>query len=177
MNLEITGRKIEITPAIRKFVEEQVEKTSKFLSKISEVNLTLTVQKHRNIAELIIHAEHGKYTGVEETNDMYHAINLAFDKIIKQARRRHKKMIGRHRKEKNRFFGMFGGSADIELPENPEIIPYKKFSLKPMDIDEASMQLGLSDNVFLVFRNASTEKLCVIYKRKDGHHGLIEPEK
>ncbi len=177
MNLEITGKKIDITPAIRQYVEEQLQKAEKFLPKVNEVQLVLTVQKYRHIAELVIHVDHGQLTSVEETDDLYAAINLCFDKIIKQARRRRKKIIGLSRKKKSKAREFFSQEIDSEPNDNPEIIPHTRFSLKPMDVDEASMKLGMSNDIFLVFRNADTEKINVIYKRKDGNHGLVEPEK
>ena len=177
MNLEITGRKIEITPAIRSYVEDNLKKISKFFPQINEVSLILTVQKYRNIAELSIFTKNGTYTSVEETTDMYAAINTAFDKIKKQARRKRKKIISLHRKGKAERQGIVEKDEETSIPSSPSIIPYKAFSLKPLHIDEASARLGMSEDIFLVFRNASNDKINVVYKRKDGNHGLIEPER
>jgi putative sigma-54 modulation protein len=177
MNLEITGRKIEITPAIRSYVEDNLKKISKFFPQINEVNLILTVQKYRNIAELSIHTKNGMYTSVEETTDMYAAINTAFDKIKKQARRKRKKIISLHRKGKAEKQAISEKDEDLAITSSPSILPFKGFSLKPLHIDEASTKLGMSEDIFLVFRNAANDKINVIYKRKDGNHGLIEPER
>lgn len=177
MNLDITGRKIEITPAIRSFVEDNLNKISKFFPQINEVNLILTVQKYRNIAELSIHTNNGTYTAVEETTDMYAAINTAFDKIKKQGRRKRKKIISLHRKSKTERLSLGEGDEETGGASTPSIIPYRGFSLKPLHIDEASAKLGISEDIFLVFRNADNDKITVLYKRKDGNHGLIEPEK
>jgi len=177
MNLEITGKKIEITPAIRSYVENNLKKITKFFPKIDEVTLILTVQKYRNLAELSIHTDNGMYTSVEETTDMYAAINTAFDKIKKQARRKRKKIISLHRKEKVEKQGLLSEEKEPTSSSTPSIIPYKGFSLKPLHIDEASVRLSMSDDIFLVFRSAANDKINVIYKRKDGNHGLIEPQK
>lgn len=177
MNLEITGKKIEITPAIRSYVEDNLKKITKFFPKIDEVTLILTVQKYRNIADLSIHTDNGTYTSLEETTDMYVAINTAFDKIKKQARRKRKKIISLHRKEKAEKQGLLSVEKELASSSTPRIIPYKGFSLKPLHVDEASARLSMSDDIFLVFRSAANDKINVIYKRKDGNHGLIEPQK
>jgi putative sigma-54 modulation protein len=177
MNLEITGKKVEITPAIRSYVEDNLKKITKFFPKIDEVTLILTVQKYRNLAELSIYTKNGTYTSVEETTDMYAAINTAFDKIKKQARRKRKKIISLHRKEKVEKLGLLSSEQEESIPSTLSIIPYKGFSLKPLHLDEASVKLNMSDDIFIVFRNAANDKINVIYKRKDGNHGLIEPQK
>jgi len=176
MNIDITGRKLDVTPAIRKLTEERIKKLSRFLPNIDEVNLTLDVQKHRQIAELIIHSEQNLYTSFVETDDMYAAITKAFDKIKKQARRRRKKIRDLHRKDKSRLHDMVMKRNFQVTSTGAKIIPTEGFSLKPMDVEEASMQLGTSDNIFLVFRNAENEKINIIHKKKDGNFGLIEPE-
>jgi len=177
MNIEITGKKIEITPPIRAYVDDQLKKITKFLPRITEVQLVLTVQKYRHIAELNIHAGRATYTSLEETNDLYTAINLVFDKIKKQGRRRRKKVIGLHRKRKTKEQELLSSGIHSEASSNVRILTFDGFSLKPMDIEEASMRLSDSGDIFLVFRNAENEKINVIYQRKDGNHGLIEPEK
>ncbi len=154
-------------------------KLKKFLEGFTEANVVLSVEKFRHIAEVTIMANGTKIVGQEETNDMYSAIDLVADKLEKQVKRHREKI-----KEKNPLSHVKGRTVGINVlsfdntQENnaPRIIKSERYLAKPMYLDEAVMQLDVLPNEFLVFTNAESEAINVLYKRRDGDYGLIEPE-
>ena len=180
MNVEFTGRQIEISDSLKAYTHERLEKTKKYLENIDRVNVVLSVEKYRQIAEIIIQNNWITLNGVEETNDMYSSINLVLDKIEKQAKRQKDKLIEKKRRSKESISPKeivdFSEPQPREKGKNARIIKSTTFSLKPMEIEEAVMQIDSTNNEFIVFRNSRSEKINVVYKRKDGDYGLIEPE-
>jgi putative sigma-54 modulation protein len=180
MQVEFTGRQCEISESLKTFTHERLEKTKKYLEHIDRVNVILSVEKYRQIAEIIVQNKWITLNGVEETSDMYSSINLVLDKIEKQAKRQKNKLIEKKRRAKTGIAPkemMEYDEAEVsERDVKPQIIKSTSFSLKPMEIEEAVMQIDSTHHEFLVFRNSQTERINVIYKRKDGHYGLIEPE-
>jgi putative sigma-54 modulation protein len=137
--------------------------------------VVLSVEKFRHIAEISIIGDRLTINGREEINDMYSAIDMVLDKIEKQIKKNKQKIRERRSGSKLTIRQM----TDIEaLTEDEDRIPevkVKHIEYKPMDVDEAVMQLDLVKDNFLVFTNARTEKVNVLYRRKDGNYGLIEP--
>jgi len=179
MRISITGRRVEVTPALREYAEEKVSKLNRFLENVIEVNITLSIEKYRNIAEVFIQGDGLTITGEEETNDMYSAIDKVMDKIEKQVRRlKEKRTDLRH---SPRAHSMKYSARDIESspPEHPvekgQIIKTDRYWAKPMSVDEAAMQLDILKQEFIVFRNSTTNEINVIYRRADENYGWIEP--
>ena len=171
MRIEVTGRQLEVTPALKSFVEEKVSKLKRFIDDIEEVHAILSVEKYRQIAEITVKARHLVLTGKEETSDMYTSISEVVDKLEKQARRSKEKIIDRKRKEERT------GSPKEEGGEGfPQVVRMERIELKPMTVEEAALQLSFSRDNFLVFRNSESDKINVIYRLKDGNFGLITPE-
>ena len=177
MRVEYTGRQIEVTPAIQKFTEDHLKKIRKLLGESIEVHAILTVEKYRHIAEINLKSTSFKLNGLEETNDMYSSINAVLDKIERQALKAKDRMIGKKRKTSS---GNSGRSlVPVETvrvhPEPPRIIRTESSAAKPMTVEEAVLEVTSSKSDFLVFRNAESDKVSVVYRRKDGNFGLIEP--
>ncbi|MEW5979197.1 MAG: ribosome-associated translation inhibitor RaiA [Acidobacteriota bacterium] len=178
MKVDYTGRQIEITPAIRTFTEAHLRKIRKILGEIIEVHVILTVQKHRHIAEVNLKSRTFKINGIEQTHDMYASITAVLDKIERQALKHKEKKIARKRKAGNSSLRNLPVSPLLETKatsEPPRIIRSRSFAAKPMTVEEAVQEVTGSQNEFLVFRNAESERISVVYRRRDGNFGLIEP--
>ena len=182
MQISVTGRHFETTDALRQHIETKIRKLDRFLDEITDVNVVLSVEKYRHIAEItLLQAKGSPIRSLEETHDMYQAVDLAIDKLEKQARKRNKK---RDTARKNRAAAKQSEmiieeddlAKDVEISTPPKVIRSKRIAIKPMSVDEAAMQMGLIHDDFLAFLNSETEQMNVMYKRKDGNYGLIEPE-
>lgn len=175
MQVAYTGRNIEVTSALRDFTEGHLKKIRKILGEAIHVHVTLTVQKHRQIAEVHLHSRSLDINGLEETNDMYASINAVLDKAERQALKHKGKKITRKRHPASRPASTPSTSPNRPPSGVPRVIKSTSFAAKPMSVEEAVQEVSGSDGNFLVFRNADSEKISVVYKRKDGNFGLIEP--
>ena len=147
--------------------------------KAIEVDVTLTVEKHRHITEIHLKSRNFNVHGVESTGDMYNSITAVLDKIERQALRHKEKFVAKKRKT--------GETVRVQAPpalpgesleassSAPRIIRSSANAIKPMPLDEAAEQVLSTAHGFLVFRNAESDRLSVIYRRKDGNLGLVEP--
>ena len=179
MTVDITGRHIEITEPIRKFTTDRLERLRPIIDEVMEAHFILTVEKHqRHIAEVNIKTRHEFHHGAEETTDMYTSIAAVLDKIEKQILRSKEKKVTRKRRSES--LGIVAASAaEAETAigqELPRIIKTHEIAAKPLSIDDAALEVDEAANGFVVFRNADTQRLNVVYKRKDGNIGWIEPE-
>jgi putative sigma-54 modulation protein len=178
MSIDITGRHIEVTEPLRKFATDRLERLRGVIDEILEVHFILTVEKHqRHIAEVNIKTRRDFYNGEEVSSDMYTSIAAVLDKVEKQILKTKDRTVGR----KRRSNGAVTASSVLEIEEAlgqrlPRIIRTHEIAAKPMSVDDAAVEIGDSEREFLVFRNAETERLNVVYKRKDGNIGWIEPE-
>ena len=173
MATTVRGKNLEVTDALKNYVLKHEKKVTKYFE--SEVNLQamLSVEKERKIAELTLKVDGGVLRVVEANEDMYAAIDLIFDKMVRQIHK-YKTRIARRIKS-----GSFQTALATESPESDEVfevVRTKKFAARPMDVEEAILQMNLVGHDFFVFLNAETENISVVYKRKHGKYGLIEPE-
>lgn len=183
MNIDFVGRGYQIDDRVRQFTEDKLGKIEKFLEEPAEIRVTLTEEKHRHTADLHIHHKLGLLQATEETvADMHEAINAAVDKIEKQARRSRKKITGRKRRAAGRNGHVPSWPMEVVERESvgggrePRIVKTSQIEIKPMDLEEAALQLDSSKNDFLVFRDAGSDRVSVLYKRRDANYGLIVPE-
>ena len=180
MSIDITGRHIEITEPIRKFATDRLERLRGIIDAIQEVHLILTVEKHqRHIAELNMKTRRDFYHAEEVSTDMYTSIAAAIDKVEKQILKDKERNVTRKRNNNHKGEVVTTMSL-VEVEEIlgeqlPRIIRQNEVAAKPMSVDDAAIHVGASENEFLVFRNSATERLNVVFKRKDGNIGWIEP--
>lgn len=171
MNITVTGRHIEVTDNLKNYAIEKIKKFKKYLGAAFEATVTLDVEKYRHKADIILKSNSVMIQAESVTNEMYTSIDEVLDKLERQVKKQKGKYTS-HRKRENRF---------VEQPdlveESPIIIKEKNKDIKPMSPEEAAMQLDLLEITFLVFINASTQEINVIYKRGDGNYGLIEAVK
>jgi len=175
MQTSVTFKNIDPSDHLRDYVSDKLNRFDKFLDNPAEANVVLSVEKFRHIAEIHIIGDRLKINGREETNDMYSAIDMVLDKMEKQIKKNKQKVRKRKGGAKAQDIVMgFQESATFDDEPEREII-VKTIEYKPMDVEEAVMQLDLSDDNFIVFNNARTDQINVIYRRNDGHYGLVQP--
>ena len=177
MKFEYTGRHVEVSPAIRKHVEDHFKKLDHlFNNSGTSTHVIIAVEKNRQMGELVVHWRDHTLTAKDTNIDMYMALTRAITKIEKQALKLKKKIIDRKQGAKRTAVVAPEPDGRLEAtPRPPRIIAARRYTVKPMTAEEAALRLSGEADQFLVFRDADTERLGVIYKRKDGNYGLIEP--
>lgn len=173
MQVTVTGRHIEATDALKQYATEKFSRLDKYLPKTVQAVVTLSViKKVHHRAEAVIKSNGVLIQASEETEEMYSAIDLLIEKIERRVKRYKEKLVD-HKHQNTRSEA---GSAASEPDDRaPQIIKTKRFDLKPMLPEEAVMQMELLDKDFFIFANAGSGHVSVIYRRKDGNVGLIEP--
>ena len=173
MKVTVIGKNIDVTPALREIVERKISKLDIYFNPNVEARATLTVQKNSQIFEVTI-----PFNGVilrceESTDDMYKSIDLVQAKLERQIRKQRTKL--QRRNNESLRFSNFDEVA-LEDDDQGEIVKVKKFNIKPMSTEEAILQMELVEHNFFVFKDSDTDNVNVIYKRKDGNYGLLEPD-
>ena len=178
MKITITGRNIELTDGLKAAVEEKLGKLDKYLTDEAVANVTLSVNKDRQKIEVTIPVKGHIIRSEQVSNDMYVSIDLVEEVIERQLKRYRHKLIERHQGGDggNAFFHQDFLDKEAEGEESVEIIRSKRFGMKPMYPEDACIQMELLGHNFFVFRNAETEEVNVVYKRRGNTYGLIEPE-
>ncbi len=172
MNVIINGRHLEITPALRSYAEEKIGRFDKYLSNISEAVVTLSVEKYRHKAEVLLKVNGVKIQAEGKTGEVYSAIDQVVEKLEKQVVKFKEKQHD-YRKGEKKTAEMPGAPG----MESGSIIKHKRFDMKPMSSEEAVNQMELLDKDFFIFTNERTGDVNVVYRRNDGNYGLIEPAK
>jgi len=204
--IQVTGRHVSVTEAMKEYCRRKVASLHLDYPKIIEVQVILDVQKYRHTAEVILHcSNHITLEASSESNDMYASIDQVVDRIERRMRKYKTRLMQKHRprrhgvqhlEEKVLRWEWLERLAELEQngteeaplelakeeqeqqqeeQHGPEVVHTEKYPVKPMFIDEAVLQMEMSNKQFLVFLNAKTEKVTVLYRRKTGDFGLIEP--
>ncbi len=177
MDISVTFRRMDPTESIKIYAEEKLSKINKYLDAPIEAHVVLSVEKFRHIADVTLSVNGIVIKGIEETEDMYSAIDQVMDKLETQVKKSRSKIRNRRMESRK-------GEDTLEMEETHEdgsvgpgvpSIEMERLVAKPMDPEEAAMQLSASPQGFLVFRNSHSEEINVIYRRKDGNLGLITP--
>jgi putative sigma-54 modulation protein len=178
MQIIVKGKNLEVTEALREYALEKVSRVEKYLDRILKTEIEMSVERNpkiqdNQVVEVTIFSSGPIIRAKESAGDMYQAIDLVSSKLERQARKVKKKMIDRSHHAKNPF----KESAAVSSEEEAEavIVKTKSFPLKPMIPEEACLQMELLGHDFFVFINAETEETNVVYRRRDGNYGLIEP--
>jgi len=173
MKVIVSGRNMDVTDALRDTVQSKLGKLDKFFNNEVEAQATLSVQKNRHIIEVTIPISGSILRAEETTEDMYGSIDKAVDKLTRQLKKQKSKLENRNNKyETIRFENI---PAYEQENVEPQIVKTKRFSVKPMNSEEAVLQMELLGHNFYVFLDGETDDVGVVYKRKDGNYGLIEP--
>jgi putative sigma-54 modulation protein len=176
MNFKITGRNLVITEGLKNAVISKLGKLEKYFKPDTDIIVTLSVEKDRQKIEVTIPVKGSIIRSEQVSSDMYVSIDLV-EEVIERQLKKYKARITQARQNSLADFAQ--EYLDEEYDDEPEeirIVRSKRFAVKPMDPEEACLQMELLGHSFFVFRNADTDEIDVVYKRKDGSYGLIEPE-
>lgn len=177
MQISVTFKNLDPSDHLKSYVQNKLDKLDKLLDNPAEANVVLSVEKIRHIAEIKIIGDRLSINCREKTSDMYSSIDMALDKLEKQIKK-NKQKIKNHRKgtrSELREKQVLPEDISSELLTDDPQIRVQNIDFKPMDVDEASMQMNLVDDNFIVFTNSRTNRVNVLYRRKDGDLGLIQP--
>ena len=174
MRFTITGRNIEVTQGLREAVEDKLGKLDRFFAPATEAVVRLSVQKDIQKIEVTIPVKGHIIRAEESSSDMYVSIDLVEEILERQLKKYKNKLIDK--KQSAPSFSEAFLQEDASAEEEIQIVKSKKFAVKPMDPEEACVQMELLGHNFYVFLNAETEEVNVVYKRKGQTYGLIEPE-
>ncbi|MDK1022283.1 MAG: ribosome-associated translation inhibitor RaiA [Candidatus Hydrogenedentes bacterium] len=187
MNVSISGRHVEVTDAMREHVESGLLKIKQHFDRVIDVKVVLSVEKRRHLAEINLHAHGLQINAKEESDDMYASIDSALQKIERQVTK-HKERIQRHQPRAQRETleaeheavkiadGEDGEASGGDGTDTRQVLHREKVLLKALSVEEAAFQLDLLEDSFLMFSNAETQQVNVVYSRDDGTYGLIEPQ-
>lgn len=176
MNFIISGRNIDITPGLKQAIEQKLGKLERYFTPGTEIHVTLSVEKERQKIEVTIPVKGNIIRSEQVSNDMYVSIDLVEEVIERQLRKYKTKLVAKHQGGHNlrqEFIEEDNSSFDAD---EIKIVRTKRFGIKPMFPEDACIQMELLGHTFYVFSNAETDEVNVVYKRKNGTYGLIEPE-
>jgi len=174
MKIEFTGRQTEVPAELRRLAEGKLQKLGKLLPGVTRAHVILSADKHRQVAEVSVHSRQLDLSAVEATTNPRLSLTSAIDKLLRQAQRQKAKRRDRKGKASPRRAlapaerGGDGGAL--------RVIRTRRSALKPMTLDEAALEMDGRGEGVLVFRDAATERVSVLFRRRDGHLGLVEPE-
>ncbi len=174
MQTSVTFKNLDPSNNLKSYISDKLDRFDKYLHNPGEANVVLSVEKFRHIAEVNIVGDRMTINGKEETEDMYSAIDMVLDKLEKQIKRSKQKTRDRRTGKGNKSRPAMA-NPDMLDEEAEGRVMVKSIEYKPMDVDEAVMQMDLLDDNFLVFTNARSDQVNVLYRRKDGNYGLIQP--
>jgi putative sigma-54 modulation protein len=186
MQVHITGRQVAITPAIRKYAEEKLRKVEKILGGPIEAHVVLAVEKRRHLAEIQVKSRSALLSSAHETEDLYASIGDVVEKLERQALKHKEKLTNRKKRGGRRIATSLPAAESPARPRPdaktapaaraPRIFPSDRYRLKPLSAEDAAMELDSAGGDLLVYRDDQTYRVNVVYRRKDGNFGLVDPE-
>lgn len=176
MRVSVIAKNTTVTPALKDIVEKKLSKVDRYFNPEVEAKATLSVQKSKQKVEITIPFNGIILRAEEATDDMYKSIDLVVTKLERRIRRQ-KTKLSRRNNESLRFQAVDEVAVEDEIiEENGKVVRTKKFGIKPMSVEEAILQMELVGHNFFVFQDSDENKIAVVYKRKDGDYGLLEPD-
>lgn len=174
MQINITAKGVAVPPDLKEVAEKKIEKLGKLLRKIDTVDIVCSRERQWRVVEIMINANGVLVRGEDRAIDIRSAIDSLMDKLERRIKKSRSKMVEHYRNLPETRDAWEAEEASDEL--EPMLVRSKRFTIKPMNPEEAAAQMELVGHDFFVFRNAETNQVNVIYRRKDGNYGLIEPE-
>ncbi len=177
MEFEFTGRHIDIPPTVEQLVRKELRKLDRVLdSAPMRAHVTVSTEKHRKRTEIVVYWRDNVFTAVGEDADLTQSVTAAASKVQKQGLRLKEKFHAKKRgRQPAREVAPVPGGTIEAAPNAPRIIAQRRYRVKPMTPEEAAIILADSEDQFIVFRDAETNRVGVLYGRTDGNFGLIEP--
>lgn len=181
MQVSVTFRQMEATPALKDHATDRVQKIAKYITKPTDAHVVLSLEKYMHKADITLNTNGLFIRGAEKSEDMYASIDRAIEKIERQLKRYREKLKRHKPRSSSASYHVRLNvleSQELEVPEEqetePKVVKTEELVTQKMKVDEAIMQMDLLDNDFLVFQSAESEQINVLYRRKDGRYGLIE---
>jgi putative sigma-54 modulation protein len=165
---------MDLTPEVKGYCEKRLKALEKLMGSVIEVDLILSVEKYRYKAEIHVKAKGAGLMVAEETHDLMNSLNLAFENLEKKVKKEREKWREKKRR-KGRERKQLAFPPERE-PETPRVVPSQDYSVKPLLLEEALLQFEAEKRDVFLFRKSGSEKWAVIFRRKDGHYGLIDPD-
>jgi putative sigma-54 modulation protein len=175
MKINFTGKNMEVTDALKSVTEKKLSKLNKYFQNDIVGNVTFSTEKNRKIIEVTINLPGTILRAEESSDDMYASIDRAVDVLEAQMRKHKTKLQKRYKTGETIRFENLTSIEEYD-DDKPKLVRTKRFVLKPMTTDEAILQMELLRHNFFIFMDSETQTVSVVYKRKDGNYGLIEPE-
>jgi putative sigma-54 modulation protein len=176
MVVEFTGRQVEIAPRVRAQAERKIAKLARVLPGITHVRVVVSADKHRQRAEVTVHSRNLDLVANEAADDAGAAVSAVIDKLTRQAQRHKDKLRGGKRRTSVRAVAPRPAAPATPAEGAPRVIRSRRYVAKPMTLDDAALLVHHDGDGVLVFRDARTRRLGVLFRRRDGNIGLIEPE-
>lgn len=173
MNVHYTGRSTEISPETKKYCERRLRSIEKMLGYPGEVDVVVTVEKSRYIVEINLKIKGGTLNTVEETHSLSDSLSAAWDHLERRVKKEKEKLVERKRRKRKKRQPV---PPPLEEESQGRVIQSQAFSAKPMSVEEALIQFESTKEEAFMFRKANSEKWAVLYRKKNGDYGLIEPE-
>ena len=175
MQINITAKGVAVPPGLKQIAERKLSKLERLLRQINTVDITCSRERQWRVVEIMINANGLLVRGEDRAIDLRSAIDNLVDKLERRIKKSRSKLLDRYR-ESPETREAWKPEPDAARELEPVLVRSKRFTVKPMSPEEAAAQMELLGHDFYVFRNAETEQVNVIYRRKDGNYGLIEPE-
>ncbi|MBF0118208.1 MAG: ribosome-associated translation inhibitor RaiA [Desulfobacterales bacterium] len=176
MQVSVTFKNLEPSEDLKSYVTEKLNRFDKLLDNPAEANVILSIEKFRHIVEINLTADKFNINGKEEQNDLYSAIDIVIDKLKNQIKKNKQKTRDRRAASKKKTPVFENIESGDKEDKHPKLVTIKDIDYKPMDIEEALMQMDLAQkDKFLVFANSKTDQINVLYRKEDGNYGLIQP--
>jgi putative sigma-54 modulation protein len=180
MRVTVKGKNVHVTDTLKAYAEKKLQRLSRYFSNIKDAQVTQSIQRNWHIVEVQLEGDGVFLRGEERSADMYASIDAVVEKLERQVKRFKGKLLQHPRPmdEEEEELELEEAVESMEEAEEglPNIVKTKRFAIKPMTAEEAAMQMELINHDFFVFLNQETEEVNVLYRRKDGNYGLIEPE-
>jgi putative sigma-54 modulation protein len=175
MQTSVTFKNLDSSENLKSYVQNKLDRFDKFLDNPAIATVVLTVEKFRHIAEININGDRLSIQGKEETQDMYSAIDMVLDKLEKQIKKNKQKIKQHKGASKGKSKHIIDNETIHDDDKVARLVNIKNIDYKPMDVEEAMLQMDLANSSFFVFTNSKTEKVNVLYRRNDGDYSLIQP--
>ncbi|HXI12456.1 MAG TPA: ribosome-associated translation inhibitor RaiA [Thermoanaerobaculia bacterium] len=184
MAIEITGRSYEVPDQIRKLINTKLARITKYFADTAEIRCVLSVEKYRHLCEIVVHGKEYDLKAGQEAETMEEAVQLAVDHLKLQGQKLHRKARSQHRRQQKAQTDEWTVQVlerdnlrnEEPPPATPRIIQTSHLPIRPMSIEQAALILDDSRNEFIVFRDLDTDKVTVLYRRRDNNFGMIAPE-
>ncbi len=177
MQTTVMFKNLDSSEDLKTYVQSKLDRFDKFLDNPAMATVVLSMEKFRRIAEINISGDKLNIKGKEETEDIYSAVDNVLDKLQKQIKKNKQKIKARRGTRNDKAQAFYAQESAFDNIDNEVQVRVKNIEYKPMDVEEALMQMDIVSNNFLVFTNARTDRVNVLYRRADGDYGLIQPNR